>query len=110
MSAWMLQQVVERGGVDTTAPYEDCDYGSFRATYRGYYLWWISWKNKLNIAWANDFDRWANSRVYEGESPTTIEGLDALLDTLTDEPRRMGKSAMAGLQKAIDILWPEREK
>ncbi len=85
MSAWMLQQVVERGGSSISAPLEEEPYGYFRATYRWYYLWWVSWENKLNVAPVGDLDRWSNSRVYEGESPATVEEIDAIIDTFKEK-------------------------
>lgn len=82
MSSWMISEIVRAGGIDTTHPDVDARCGHYRASYRGYYLWFIQNSNKLNAAWANDFDRWANSRVYEGDAPTTLEALDELLDGL----------------------------
>ena len=88
MSEWMVSEVVRCGGRETTNLGE-ADVGHFRAEYRGFYLWWIQDRGELHVARIDDFDRWANSRVYEGEAPTTMETLDARLDGLaTAEPRR----------------------
>ena len=82
MSSWMISEIVRVGGVDTTHPDVDDCCGHYRASYRGYYLWFIQNDNKLNVAWADGFDRWANSLIYQGDAPTTLEQLDVLLDSL----------------------------
>jgi hypothetical protein len=76
MSGWMISEIVRAGGVDTTFPGEDLQ-GHFRATYQGYFIW-MTWE-KINVARADDFDRWANSRVYEGPAPNSLERLDQIL-------------------------------
>lgn len=77
----MCSEVVRCGGVESTNPGED-DAGVFRNVYRGFYLFWDQNRGILHVARVADFDRWANSRVYRGESPTTMEALDALLSDL----------------------------
>ena len=77
----MIHEIVAHGGTDTTGPDED-RHGHFRASYRGYHLWFVENDAKLHVARQDDFDRWANSRVYEGEAPCTIDDLDAVLDGL----------------------------
>ena len=82
--ARMVREVVALGGADTgrCGEYDD---GHFRADYRGYHLWWIDDKAVLNVGRIGDFDRWANSRVYEGDVPATMDALDRLLDGLDEK-------------------------
>lgn len=83
MSEYMVGEVVKAGGVETTNPGE-ADDGHWRAEYRGFRLWWAEWGTRLHVARVKDFDRWANSRLYGDEAPTTMEALDALLDRLAE--------------------------
>ena len=76
MSAWMVSQVVAAGGRESPE-YSDHEWAT---EYRGFYLRWTH--EALHVARVSDFDRWSNSRIYEGEPPTTIEELDTLLDGL----------------------------
>ncbi len=77
----MVSQVVAAGGVDATDPAEDIA-GEGRADYRGFRLWWDDWGLRLHVARVDGFDRWGNSRIYEGDAPPTLGALDALLDRL----------------------------
>jgi len=95
MSGWMVSEIVAQGGLDLSDPDEE-DLGHYRTQYRGYYLWFIQNDNKLNAAWVDDFDRWANSRVYEGPAPTTREELNTLLDHLDAMKNEIERRDMLG--------------
>lgn len=77
MSSWMLSEIVRCGGREVLD-----DDGDQRAEYRGMLLQ-FSW-DLLRVARAQGFDRWANSTVWEGEAPTTMDALDAVLDAVLD--------------------------
>lgn len=82
---WQAQEVFRHGGLNRTHP-EEIKYGHYRAKYRRFYLWWVvaedSDKSRLHIAHVSDFDRWANSRAYEGPIPPTFADLNRLLTRL----------------------------
>lgn len=76
MSAWMVSRVVAAGGHEIPQ-YDDHEW---LTVYRGFLLRWTD--SVLHAARFVGFDRWANSRIYDGDPPTTIEELDTLLDGL----------------------------
>mgnify|MGYP000213904598 CR=1 FL=1 len=82
---WQAQEVFRHGGANLTHP-EETKYGHYRAKYRRFYLWWVvaedSDKSRLHVAHVSDFDRWANSRAYEGPIPPTFADLNRLLTRL----------------------------
>lgn len=75
----MASRVVAAGGTEITQ-YDDHEW---LAVYRGFLLRWTD--TALHVARFAYFDRWSNSRIYDGEPPTTIEELNALLDGLGTE-------------------------
>lgn len=94
---WQAQEVFRHGGLNRTHPGE-ITYGHYRAKYRRFYLWWIidedRGKSRLHVAHVCDFDRWANSRVYEGPIPETMADLDRLLTRL-EGGRLRGRATFA---------------
>lgn len=74
----MLSEIEKHGGRSICD-----DDGDYRAEYRGFYLMFTY--EHLHVARVDDWDRWANSRIAMIDVPTTIEELDALLDTLAED-------------------------
>lgn len=99
----MCSEVVRCGGVESTNPGE-ADVGCFRNVYRGFYLWWDQNGGILHVARVADFDRWANSRVYHGESPTTMEALDSLLSDLEKDTGARNRLYSAMMEELMDDL------
>ncbi len=79
MSAWLVEQVVAAGGRNAGHPIDE-ERGEYLAEHRGFLLRW-TWE-ALDIARVVGLDRWANSRLWRGETPTTIASINALLDGL----------------------------
>lgn len=74
--AFHKKLIEEAGAADMSHPYEiKCHH--YRAKYGPFYLWLYSGKVRVAPKW--DFDRWANSTVYEGPVPKTIREFDKLL-------------------------------